>query len=332
MDSPSGRLADLAMSGVKRAAPAALDPATFREAAVAPEQRTMNEAMQARLAQAPKWWQLGATKARALGIMPRQPPSPRARTLSISAPGGRAVALRLIAPEQIRGVYLHLHGGGFVLGGADHQDPMLERIAERAGLACLSVEYRLAPEHPYPAAWDDCEAAALWLARNARQEFGTDILLIGGESAGAALAVPTLVRLRDRHSYTGFRGVNLNCGTYDARMTPSQLLGDRLVLSGDDIRHCLDAYAPDASSRSNPEISSLFADLRDLPPALFTVGTRDAFLDDSLFMYCRWIAAGNRAEVVAYPGAGHAFTDFPGPLAEQGNARIDVFLAECASG
>jgi acetyl esterase/lipase len=320
------------LSGDKRAAPAALDPALFRAQAVPPEVRAMNEAMQARLSQAPKWWQLGATKARALGIMPRQPSSLRARTLSIAAPDGRAIALRLIAPERIRGVYLHLHGGGFVLGGADHQDSMLERIADAAGLACLSVEYRLAPEHPYPAAWDDCEAAALWLVRNARQEFGTDVLLMGGESAGAAVAVPTLVRLRDRHSCTAFRGVNLNCGTYDARMTPSQLLDDRLVLTSEDIRHCLDAYAPDPSSRSNPEISSLFADLRDLPPALFTVGTRDAFLDDSLFMYCRWIAAGNRAEIVAYPGAGHAFTDFPGPLAAQANARIDAFLTERASG
>ena len=75
---------------------------------------------------------------------------------------------------------------------------------------------------PFPAAWDDCEAVTLWLTRNAKAEFGTDTLLIGGESAGAMLAVPTLTRMRDRHSYRDCRGANLSFGVYDSAMTPSQ--------------------------------------------------------------------------------------------------------------
>ena len=109
-----------------------------------------------------------------------------------------------------------------VLGAADLQDPMLERVNEKAGLACVSVEYRLAPENPYPAAPDDCESAALWLANNAKAEFGSDVLAIGGESAGATLSAVTLLRMRDRHGFTGFRAANLVYGAYDISMTPSQ--------------------------------------------------------------------------------------------------------------
>ena len=140
----------------------------------------------------------------------------------ISGKDGNEIPLRIIAPANPRGVYLHIHGGGWVLGGADLQDPMLERIADNAGLAVVSVEYRLAPEHPYPAGPDDCEAAAVWLTRHAKAEFGTDALTIGGESAGGHLAAVTLLRMRDRHGYTGFRGANLVYGAYDMTMTPSQ--------------------------------------------------------------------------------------------------------------
>jgi len=89
------------------------------------------------------------------------------------------------------------------------QDPMLERIVDATGFACASVEYRLAPEYPFPAGPDDCEAAAVWLAAHANEEFGTSVLSIGGESAGATLAALTLLRMRDRHQFCGFAAANL---------------------------------------------------------------------------------------------------------------------------
>src|SRR4030095_5587975 len=87
---------------------------------------------------------------------PRGCPAGR-EPLTITGKEGNEILLRIIAPAQPRGVYLHLHGGGWVLGGADMQDPMLERIADNTGQAIVAVEYRLAPEHPYPAGPDDCE-------------------------------------------------------------------------------------------------------------------------------------------------------------------------------
>src|SRR5207249_5828042 len=110
---------------------------------------------------------------------------------TIPGPAG-PIPVRVLVPETVRGVYLHFHGGGMVLGDAIYSDVHNESIARHCQLAVVSVNYRLAPEHPYPAAPDDCEAVALWLVSKAAAEFGADTLLIGGDSGGADLSVVTL--------------------------------------------------------------------------------------------------------------------------------------------
>lgn len=317
----------------------ALDPALFRPEAVAADTRALNEAMIKLMTPLPEWWIVGAENARAArrsgdGPFPMPPMSPRAVTRTIRGQDGNDIALRVIAPASPRGVYLHIHGGGWVLGAADLQDPMLERIADATGLAAVSVEYRLAPEHPYPAGPDDCEAAALWLARNAKAEFGSDVLTIGGESAGGHLSAVTLLRMRDRHGYTGFRGANLVYGAYDLSMTPSQRAfgNQRLVLRTIDMVQFYNAFLPSAPDRRDPDISPLYADLHGMPPALFSVGTADALVDDTLFMHGRWIAAGNDAELAIYPGGAHGFTLFPNTQAGQAAERMDAFLRRVTGG
>ncbi len=309
------------------------DPELFRPAAISAEMQAANEAMRKAMLTAPDWWEIGAAAQRASatsgrGPIPPAPKSERARTIYATAPDGRKVPLRVIAPERARGVYLHVHGGGLVLGSSEGQDPMLERIVMNTGMACASVEYRLAPENPYPAAWDDCETAALWLVKNAKSEFGTDALTIGGESAGATLSAATLLRMRDRHGYTGFRAANLSYGNFDSSMTPSQTLTpERGLLVGKlNIRKFREAYLPAGIDPRDPDVSPLYARLDRMPPTLFTVGTLDPLLDDSLFLYARWIAAGNEAELAVYPGAPHVFNIFPTPLGAPANARIDAYL------
>ena len=113
-------------------------------------------------------------------------------------------------------------------------------------------------------------------------------------------------------------------------MAPSaRLWGDRnLVLSGPIVRFFADNFLPglDREARRAPTISPLYADLRGMPPALFTVGTLDPLLDDSLFMAARWSAAGARAELRVWPEAVHGFTAFPLALARAANATQEAFL------
>jgi acetyl esterase len=310
------------------------DPELFRPQAIAEETRVFNQKLIDLMTGTPNWWEVGAqayrdAEARGGSPFSLAPKSERARTLNIAGQGGHQIELRIIAPDRCQGVYLHMHPGGVVLGRADQQDSTLERIVQSTGMACVSVEYRLAPEHPYPAAWDDCESAAVWLVRNAKAEFGSDVLTIGGESAGATLAAATVLRMRDRHGFTGFRAMNLLYGLFDASMTPSQrLVGNhtRLVIRTMDLEKFADAFAPPPLDRRHPDLSPLYADLHGLPRALFTVGTCDPILDDTLFMYARWIAAGNEAELAIYPGAPHAFNLFPMPLGPTANERCDRFL------
>jgi acetyl esterase len=314
-----------------------LQPALFRREAIADDTAEFNEALVRLMTGLPEWWNVGAEatrEARRQGRGPFPPlvKSPRARSIAIPGRDGNEIVLRIIAPEQTRGVYLHIHGGGWVLGSADQQDPMLERIADNTGLAVVSVEYRLAPENPYPAGPDDCEFAAAWLVKNAKAEFGCDILTIGGESAGAHLSAVTLLRMRDRYGYAGFRGANLVYGAFDLSMTPSQLMfGDRrLVLRTIDMKQFYNAFLPTITDRRIPDISPLYADVKGLCPALFSVGTRDALLDDTLFMHARWIAAGNDAELAIYPGGAHGFTLFPNRLADEACTRAEAFLRSVA--
>jgi acetyl esterase/lipase len=246
---------------------------------------------------------------------------------------GRTVPVRVFVPEQVDGVYLHIHGGGFMLGRAHHSDISNVAIGKSCNLVVVSVDYRLAPENPYPAGADDCESAAVWLVENMKREFGAEKVLIGGESAGGNLAAVTLLRMRDRHGFSGFSGANLIYGVFDLTSTPSsRSWGEerKYVLTTRLIDWFHENYIPEGDySRDDPELSPIYHHLHDMPPALFTVGTLDPLLDDSLFMHARWAAAGNKGNLAIYPGGIHAFNAFPIQLARDANDRVMVFLRYC---
>lgn len=308
-----------------------LRPGIFDPVQISPETRAINLKIEQLLAAIPTILETPAhviREARASGKSFLGPVvlSPNGQTRSIDGPTG-SIPLRVFPTPKATGVLLHLHGGGWAFGAHDQQDAMLDAIAETTGLAVVSVGYRLTPEHPYPAAPDDCEAAALWLVKNAQSEFGTKRFLIGGESAGAHLAVVTLLRLRDRHDLFPFSAAYLTYGVYDLSLTPSvRNWGSRnLVLSTPICRQYVTWFAP-LELYATPDVSPLHADLTGMPPALFSIGTHDPLLDDTLFMSSRWIAAGNVAELAIYPGGIHAFNAFPSSLASAANTRILAFL------
>jgi acetyl esterase len=306
-------------------------PHLFRPEAIDPETAEFNRKLEEMLATIPPTHTLPPQVTRdaresGKGIFGPVVRSDMAIERAVPGPAGD-VPVRVFVPERVDGVYLHLHGGGWVLGRAHHSDVRNEQIARHCNVAVVSVDYRLAPEDPYPAGPDDCEAAAVWLAEHAKAEFGTDRLAIGGESAGGHLTAVTLLRMRDRHGFTGFAAANLVYGVYDLTMTPSQARwGERnFVLSTPAMAWFYGHFLP-SQDRRDPDISPLYADLSGMPPALFTVGTLDPLLDDSLFMYQRWIAAGNDAELAVYPGGPHGFNSFPTDLARRANERIDAFI------
>ena len=172
------------------------------------------------------------------------------------------------------------------------------------------------------------EAAARWVVEHGAAEFGVTPLVIGGESAGAHLSATTLLRMRDRHGFTGCAGANLGYGVYDLSMTPSQRnWGTRSLVLSTPIMHWFCDRFVARGGRRDPAVSPLYARLHDLPPALFTVGTLDPLLDDTLFMCQRWRAAGNPATLEVYPGGPHGFDAHPTQLARRARAKMDEFIA-----
>ena len=151
------------------------------------------------------------------------------------------------------------------------------------------------------------------------------VIIAGSERLHASYLL--FLRMRDRHGYTGFLGANIVYGAFDLSMTPSQRLfgNTRLVLRTIDMQQFYNAFLPTIADRRVSDISPLYADLKNLCPALFTVGTKDALLDDTLFMHAR-VAAGNEAELAIYPGGSHGFTLFPNDLSKSAIARMDAFL------
>ena len=306
----------------------------FDRLAVDPVTAEVAERIETLLKSAPTILDVGPAAARAARIAGRSflgpiVHLPHAETIEFPGPGG-PLPLRVIRAEDPRGVYLHIHGGGWCLGDHDQQDEYLDEFARATGLTVVSVGYRLAPEHPYPAAHDDCETAALWLLAHAESQFGAKVRVIGGESAGAHLAAATLLRLRDLYPDPTFEAALLSYGAYDLRMTPSvRRWGPRyLILSTPIVAAYIDWFEPSGLDRADPDLSPLLADLHGLPPALFTVGTLDPLLDDSLFMAARWRAAGNDSQLAVYPGGTHAFNALPVelPIKAAANDRLANFV------
>jgi len=315
-----------------------IDPRLFSLDAIDVSTRAANEMLEKLIAQQPPFTsqtpaQIRAARVSGTGTFPPPVLLPHAETRAIRGPAGE-IPLRIFRHEAPRGVYLHIHGGGWTLGAADQQDVMLDAISRAAHATVVSVEYRLAPEHPYPAGPDDCEAAALWVVENAERELGASRLAIGGESAGAHLSAVTLLRLREKRGAAPFAAANLVYGCYDLGFTPSvRRWGERnLVLSTPIIEWFTDHFLPDRARRASADASPLHADLRGMPRALFTVGTLDPLLDDTLFMAQRWLAAGNRAELAIYPGGVHGFNLFPMPLGAAALRRSEAFIAEAFAG
>lgn len=323
--------------------PLPYDPEAVLSGAIPTDDETakLNEwILQAKRA-APDMWrfteeQVRTARRQGQGVFPLEAPSPHGQDLVLEGPRG-PLPLRLVFPSdgsKPSRAYLHIHGGGWTFGEHDMQDQSLQQIADNCDCLCVSVGYRLAPENPYPAGQDDCEAAARWLLGDGAEAHGLTRFAIGGESAGAHLSLCTLLRLRngEEQPTQRFEAANLVCGCYDLTLTPSvrNWGEDPLVLHTRDIKEFRKRYlSGDAAELdpAQPDISPLYADLSGLPSCLVTAGDKDPLLDDSLFLHQRLLAAGSSARLAVYPGGCHVFPVFNTKLAREARTACCTFLS-----
>jgi acetyl esterase len=261
-------------------------------------------------------------------------PSPEADLREIAG-----VPCRVFTPPgPASAIYLHFHGGGMMIGAPEMSDYSSVDLRDRFNLAVVSVDYRLAPEHPHPAGPDDGVAVADWLLANGEREFGASRLILGGESAGGYMSAIVLLRIRDElRAIDRVAGANLVFGVYDWGRSPSQR-GIRPAAGLDlldpvGIEFFTECYLPGLTDdeRRDPSISPAFADLHGLPPAIMSVGTSDHLLDDTLMFSARSVAAGNEVDLVVLPEMPHGFMAVPGAMADIWAARTSAWFTDVLS-
>ena len=256
------------------------------------------------------------------------------RSLEMVEALGRSVKVRVFRPPgACRGVVLDCHGGGWTIGNARMGDAQNAELAARIGVAVVSIDYRLALRHPISASIDDCESAAVWTIANALDRFGTDRIVVKGASAGAHLAVAMLLRLRDRDlASRRVAGAMLFFGLYDFAGTAMVRAAgpETLILHGPTVRATLCALTPEMSEdqRRAPAISPLYANLTNLPPALFVVGTEDMLLEDNERMAARWNEASGNAELLIAPESPHAFNRMGTAVAVKVQRYVEAWIVE----
>jgi acetyl esterase len=215
-----------------------------------------------------------------------------------------------VATEKPCGITLYCHGGGFVLGDLDAYDSVCRTICHDSKNILVSVDYRLAPEHPFPAAVDDCYAALSWTADNAA-ELGGDPqkIAVCGDSAGANLAAVLTLLARERGPKICYQVLIYPVTSAKPGDLPSHSeFGEGYVLSRKAMQSFNHHYFGESGEASDFRGAPLQADeLSDLPPALILVGGYDVLRDDGVAYADRLIAAGTSATLIEYHGLSHGF-------------------------
>ena len=256
-----------------------------------------------------------AARARAEGVAPPAG-EPVAVVVDFDVPGGagQPVRVRAYTPRGARAgllpLVVWLHGGGWVTGDLEGHDATCRTLANGSGCKVVAVDYRLAPEHKFPAGLDDCFAAIRWFAAHG-DELGIDPcrIAVAGDSAGGNLAAAVTLLARDRGGPALAFQLLVYPVTHHAFDTPSyDAYADGYLLTRDGMRWNWNHYLPDAAAGLDPLASPLLApDLRGLPPALVIVAECDPLCDESEAYARRLADAGVPVECRRYDGMLHAF-------------------------
>jgi acetyl esterase len=243
------------------------------------------------------------------------------RDIEIPGPAG-AIPARVYEPvADPPGTVVYYHGGGWVIGGTDTWDTVLRMLANESGARVVSVDYRLAPEHPFPAAVEDAYAAAKWVSEELA---GGKPLAVAGDSAGGNLSAVTTLKARDG----GGPDIALQVLIYPAVDTDfarehyAQYEGHNYFLNTPDMVWFWNHYSPNEADRSHPDAAPLRAEsLAGLPPAYVIIAEYDPLKAEGLEYAARLEEEGVPVTVATYDDQMHAFFTMPNIL-DAGNASI----------
>ena len=247
----------------------------------------------------------------AQGPVPPPPQTGDVREIEVSTPSG-PVAVRLYHPPGggTPPLLIWMHGGGFVLGSLESADPTARELCAGAGVLVASVDYPLAPEHPWPAAPEACHAVTAWLVEHSGEVgFDPERVAVGGDSAGGNLAAVTALLAQER----GGPAI-----AYQLLVYPMcDLVGDHpsmrenaegFLLSASRIEWFIRSYLPAGADRTDPHISPIYAaDLRGQPPAAVITAELDPLRDEAEAYAARLSAAGVPTELTRHEGLVHGF-------------------------
>ena len=211
-------------------------------------------------------------------------------------------------------VLLYLHGGAYITGSCHTHRGLAGHLAQSAGLDCFLLDYRLAPEHPFPAAVEDAQAAYLAL----HKQDPARTIVLAGDSAGGGLALALALRLRDAgHAAPGamallspWTDLTLSLPTHQSKAAKDPFFPDSTTLS-----MAAQLYAA-SSDLTQPLVSPHFAALHDLPPTLIHVGEHEALLGDAQALAAKLQAAGTSVQLQEFQGMWHVWQIFAGRFAE----------------
>lgn len=273
------------------------------------------------------------TQLRQGAAIPVEPPAPMAavvnRTVSTAA---LDLPIRIYYPRSasVLPVLVYFHGGGFVLGSLDSHDSLLRRVALGADCIVVSVDYRLAPEHRFPAAADDALAAVRWVQQNTGEIGGNSRqIAVGGDSAGGNLATVSTLQLRDAAAALPCGQLLIYPVTHLGAPIEGSMLenGEGYFLRAIDMRWFEEMYLQTADQASHPHASPLLAKhLNGLPPAFVVTAEFDPLRDQGAAYAARLSADGNECVHRHYDGAIHSFLHMPARISRQAVAEACAWL------
>ena len=261
-----------------------------------------------------------------------QPPAPdMASVTDFQIPGDEGqITIRSYRPietksEDVLPALIYFHGGGCVIGDLDTHDVLCRQLSNFAKCAVFSVDYRLAPENPFPAAINDCILATQWIHTHAQSlKINPEKIAVGGDSAGGNLAAVTCISLKNSNSFKPcFQLLIYPMIDTHGQFESLTKNGQGYLLTKDSVEYFLNHYLPDPAMRNDWRVAPLLADLSDLPPAFVMTAGYDPLRDEGLAYADKLSASGVATQYLCFERQIHGFI-LMGKILDEANTAVKL--------